>query len=98
MENAQPAVPVEPIVSQPLLFSLGEIAATTEQAKPKDGTPESTLDKYLQRTIRRVTLFLTQAEYDETILKAKRVAEAIGTTNHTELFKALLDERDRQLS
>lgn len=82
------------LVSQPLLFSLGEIAETTEPTKPKEGTPESTLDKYLQRTIRRVTLFLSQGEYDEVLTKAKRVCQKLGVTNHTDCFKKLIHERD----
>lgn len=89
---------IQSIVSQPLLFSLDEISATVERKLPKPGTPEASLDKYLQRTIRRVTLFLSQEEYDETLLMAKRVAEAMGIDNHTDLFKELIRERERKLS
>lgn len=61
----------------------------------KPGTPEASLDKYLSRTIRRVTLFFPQAEYDGILLAAKRVMAATGTTNHSDLFERLVRERDR---
>lgn len=75
------------------LFSAKDLVK--EATPPKAGTPEATLDKYLARTIRRVTLFFSQAEYDTVLRKAKYVADEIGVDNHTELFKRLLDEHDQ---
>lgn len=72
------------------LFTAETIAQAAKSPKP--GTPEASLDKYLARTIRRVTLFLSQAEYDDTLEKAEQACKLLGVDNHTELFKAMLDD------
>ena len=63
-----------------------------KESEPRPGTPEASLDKYLRRTIRRVTLFFPQVEYDAVITEAKIAMALSGAENHSDLFSFLLRE------
>jgi hypothetical protein len=75
--------------TQPLLFSLGELRP---RLGAKAGTPEAGLDKYLARTIRRVTLFFSESEYSQVIDDLKTISKHLGTENNTDTIRRLLDE------
>lgn len=74
---------------QGLLFALGDLR--TKEA-PRAGTPEADLDKYLARTIRRVTLFFSEAEYAKVISDLMVLGKKFGTENHTDTVRRLIDE------
>ena len=75
--------------TQKLLFSLGELRP---KAIAKAGTPEAGLDKYLARTIRRVTLFFAQSEYSQVIAELAELGKQLGTENNTDTVRRLISE------
>jgi hypothetical protein len=75
--------------TQKLLFSLGELRP---KAIAKAGTPEAGLDKYLARTIRRVTLFFAQSEYSRVIAELAELGKKLGTENNTDTVRRLISE------
>jgi len=75
--------------TQPLLFSLGELRP---KVAAKAGTPEAGLDKYLARTIRRVTLFFPEAEYSQVIDDLKTISKRLQTENNTDTIRRLICE------
>lgn len=75
--------------TQPLLFSLGELRP---KAVAKPGTPEASLDKYLARTIRRITLFFSEAEYSQVVSDLANLGKQLGTNNNTDTIRRLISE------
>lgn len=75
--------------TQPLLFSIGELRP---KLAAKAGTPEAGLDKYLARTIRRVTLFFPESEYSQVIDDLKTISRHLETDNNTDTIRRLICE------
>lgn len=73
-----------------LLERLGSDLATPDRGP----TPEDNLDTYLDRTVKRITLFFGVEEYDRVIERLDAAGERLDAADYTATVLKLLDEHE----